>query len=213
MNDVFELDSRSFKVRRQILATFRTRGFHESHHTVYAIVSCQGRGEDIRWGSKNTPHGSHAEIKMLRFLGETLHRCAWESIQSIVMYISTSPCPSCSREIVFLTRTKLQPRAVTLDIVVAGLYEIGTSEANLYHNDENVRGLRDLVRARVRLRIFTDKDWFRLKSNVLRLKSSPFAGNLSVTNEDRAQKDTKLRKVLRTILQGGRYTDVFMTSY
>ena len=113
--DLRYIDNRS---RREILQTFWNRNGLSDRARVYAVLTLTLTSSRLRYRSRNSAE-NHAEVNMLTFLRER-HSHDDLKNQRIVMYISTSPCYFCSRQI----ETLVADLGVTLELVLAGLHHI-----------------------------------------------------------------------------------------
>ena len=184
--------------RQEILKTFLESGM--SGYASKAVVYIVFRFADttLCYRSKNTPK-NHAEINMLTFLRKSYPDDRLKS-QRIIMYVSTSPCSFCSREIKTLAED-----GVKVEIVMAGLHHINRASSPpfipSYYIERNVQGLRDLQNVGVVVRSFNSQgkqDWNTLATHVLRVDG--FKYKIS----DRKKEDERLKVDLQTVLEKGR---------
>ena len=190
--DLRYIDDRS---RREILQTFWNRNGLSDRARVYAVLTLTLTSSRLRYRSRNSAE-SHAEVNMLTFLRER-HSHDDLKNQRIVMYISTSPCYFCSRQIQKLVADV----GVTLELVLAGLHHINRPSSapptdHSYHH-RNVRGLRGLQRVGVVIRTFSGQDWDTLATQVLLVDGFSYDGS------QRQEEDEQLRMDLQSLLPGG----------
>ena len=191
-DSVLDLQDIGERSRREILQTFWNNGLSDRAR-VYAVLTLTSTRR--RYRSRNSAE-SHAEVNMLMFL-RTRHSHDDLKNQRIVMYISTSPCYFCSRQI----ETLVADLGVTLELVLASLHHINrpSSASPTDHNyhHRNVWGLRGLQRVGVVIRTFSGQDWDTFATQVLLVDCFSYAGS------QRREEDEKLRMDLQSLLPGG----------
>ena len=184
--------------RQEILKTFLESGMsgYASKTVVYIVF--RFADNTLCYRSKNTSK-NHAEINMLTFLRKSYPDDRLKS-QRIIMYVSTSPCSFCSREIKTLAED-----GVKVEIVMAGLHHINRASSPpfipSYYIERNVQGLRDLQNVGVVVRSFNSpgkQDWNTLATHVLQVDG--FKYKIS----DRKKEDERLKVDLQTVWEKGR---------